>query len=116
MQHDMIFEVITTAIAGLMLGMAGRTLLFPSRMSPKMRQYTALLWVGSAAVVSSFIPAVAVGVVVLLFSVIKLGLSHGREFAAVNIRYRFHICWAKATRLETSKECARQDSNLRPTA
>ena len=73
MQHNTIFEVVTTALVGLLLGMALRTLLFPSRMSPTERRYTALMMVGNAAIVSSFIPAAAIGVVVLILSVIKLG-------------------------------------------
>jgi hypothetical protein len=78
-QHDTIFEVVTTVLVALLLGMALRTLLFPSRMSTKARRYTALVLVGNAAIVSSFIPAVAIGVVVSLFSVIKLGRIAGGE-------------------------------------
>jgi hypothetical protein len=73
MQHGITFELVTTALTGLLLGWAIWTFFFPSHMSPQERRYRALMLLGSAAVASGFIPAAAVGVVLVLFSVIKLG-------------------------------------------
>jgi hypothetical protein len=91
-QHDTIFELVTTVAVGLLLGMAIRTLFFPSRLSPKQRRYTALMLIGSAAVVSSYIPVAAIGVVLVLFSVIMLArgaqaddhTSHGNRLLRLN--------------------------------